>query len=67
MQQVRILRRGGVSALTSLSRPTIYRLISCGKFPKPIRLSANAVGWDVRDVLAWIDDRKASSCGGGAR
>lgn len=59
MSQVRILRRSAVTAMTSLSRPTIYRLVKAGKFPRPLRLSANAVGWDVRDVLTWIDDRRA--------
>lgn len=66
MQNIGILRRLGVSALTGLSRPTIYRLISRGEFPRPIRLSANAVGWDLKDILAWIEDRKAASYRGAA-
>ena len=61
MQHRRILRRRGVADLTSLSLATIYRLIGRGDFPTPIRLSTNTVGWDVRDVDAWIERRKAAS------
>jgi prophage regulatory protein len=43
-----------------LSRPTVWRLVKQGKFPKPIRLtSAHAVGWLSSEVQAWIQARIA--------
>lgn len=59
MQHPRIIRRHGLRAMTNLSLATIYRLIKRGEFPRPIRLSDQAVGWDIQDVHAWIDARKA--------
>jgi prophage regulatory protein len=67
MQTRRILRRQGLKDLTCLSLPTIYRMIKRLEFPAPIRLSTNAVGWDMEEVNAWIDARKASRSLGGAR
>ena len=59
MEPLRIIRRHGLRQLTNLSLATIYRLIKRGDFPRPIRLSAQAVGWDINDVNAWIEGRKA--------
>ena len=39
------------------SRSEIYRLISLGKFPKPITLGERAVAWDMDEVEAWIRAR----------
>lgn len=61
MESQRIIRRHGLCAMTRLSMATIYRLIQRGDFPKPIRLSLHAVGWDIVDVDAWIQSRKAAS------
>lgn len=64
MQPTRIVRRHGLRAMTNLSLATIYRLIKRGDFPRPIRLSTQAVGWDINDVHAWIEARKAGQlCG----
>jgi prophage regulatory protein len=50
-----ILRIETVVALTGLSKPTIYRLISEKSFPKPLRLTAGARGWRLSEVLTWIE------------
>ena len=39
---------------TRLSRASIYRLISNGKFPKQIHLSERATAWLRSEVMAWI-------------
>ena len=39
---------------TRLSRASIYRLISKGKFPKQIHLSERATAWLRSEVMAWI-------------
>jgi prophage regulatory protein len=46
---------------TSLSRTTIYRLISQGTFPAPIKIGPNAVGWLQQDVSEYIMARKVES------
>jgi prophage regulatory protein len=48
-----VLRRADVERATGLPRSTIYELRARGTFPKPIRLSARAVGWLEAEILAW--------------
>lgn len=53
-------RRTELEALTGLSRSTIYALMADGKFPRPIRLGAKAVGWPESDVARWFSERDAA-------
>ena len=57
----KILRLRSVTARTELSRSCIYRFVTLGKFPKPIRLGPRAVGWLEAEVEAWIEKRIAES------
>jgi len=41
-----------------LSRSQIWRLEKAGKFPRRIKLSDNAVGWDTAEVEQWLEERK---------
>lgn len=50
----RFLSAAHVVDLTSLSRPTIYRRMDAGDFPKPVRLSPRRVGWKEAEVRAWM-------------
>jgi prophage regulatory protein len=54
-----ILRRKQVEARTGLSRSTLYSMIQCGQFPRPIPLTARAVGWLQSDIEQWIAERAA--------
>jgi prophage regulatory protein len=47
---LRILRRPEVEARTGYPTSTLYTKIAAGEFPRPIKLSARAVGWDERLV-----------------
>jgi prophage regulatory protein len=47
---LRILRRPEVEARTGYPTSTLYTKIAAGEFPRPIKLSARAVGWDERRV-----------------
>jgi len=49
-----------VIAATSLSKSTIYRLISINKFPRPVKISARRVGWRPADIDAFIASPPAS-------
>ena len=54
LDDLRVLRREKVEAMTGLSRSTIYALVRRGSFPKPLRLGPRAVGWRLADVRDWI-------------
>ena len=55
-----IHRKKGVIALTGLSATTLWRLTRRGEFPKPIRLSAGAVGWLDSEIQDWLAERAAA-------
>ena len=46
-----VIRRVGVS------RPTIYRWMREGTFPKQISIGANSVVWLESDITKWMDQR----------
>lgn len=52
-----ILRRKQVEDVVGLKRSALYALIGAGKFPKPIHLSARAVGWLSHEVDNWLQSR----------
>lgn len=55
-----ILRLPDVRKRVGLSKSQIYALIARGEFPKQLRLSTRASGWDSRAILAWIESRTAA-------
>ena len=54
----KILRIKEVTALTGLSRTTLWRRVKDGSFPQPIRLSRRCVGWFAADVAEWQGSRE---------
>lgn len=58
--RVRILRRPEVEQRTGLSRSAIYAAMAAGDFPKPLKLTAKAVGWTDSSIDAWIASRSAA-------
>ena len=54
-------RLPAVKSRTGLSRSEIYRRISIGSFPGPVKLGARASAWDSRQVDQWISQRIAAS------
>ena len=56
-----VLRRRQVEGRTGLGRSSLYALIADGKFPAPIRLSANTVGWLEHEIDAWMAERAKCS------
>lgn len=55
-----ILRRADVERVTGLPRSTIYDRIASGQFPKPIKLSAQSVGWLESEIAEWQEARIAA-------
>jgi len=53
----RLLSMRDVIALTTYSRPSIYRLVAAGQFPKPLKLGDVKIAFRESEVLAWLDSR----------
>lgn len=49
-----------VKARTGLGRSEIYRRISVGQFPAPIKLGERASAWNAAEVDEWIAARIAA-------
>ena len=50
----RLIRIKDVMDRTGLARSTVYKYISLGQFPQPIKLGTRAVAWVEHEVEAWI-------------
>ena len=53
----RALNLEEVLGLISLSSATVYRMMSLGAFPRPVRLSVRATGWRSDEVEEWLASR----------
>lgn len=53
----RFMRRKEVEQETGLSRPTIYRQMASGTFPKPRRIGVQAVAWLSTEIEEWKRQR----------
>lgn len=64
---LKILRRKELEQLSGLSRSTIYDKMNPKSsrydkdFPKPVKLSLNAVGWFEQDILTWLKTRSVAN------
>jgi prophage regulatory protein len=50
-------RASRVSEQTGLARTTIYKMVSEGRFPAPVRLTSNTSAWRSEEVERWISER----------
>jgi len=55
----RCLRLPAVCEKTGFSKPSIYRLMSEGRFPQSKRIGARAVAWLESELDDWIDNLKS--------
>lgn len=55
----RIERLPDVIARTGMGKSWIYAAVQRGQFPKPVKLSARAIGWRSSDVDLWLASRAA--------
>lgn len=54
-QEVEIWRLPRVSKTTGFSKPTIYRKMKEGTFPRARKIGERGVGWLSTEILAWIN------------
>ena len=52
-QTCQLLSAKTLGEMLSLSKHQIFRLNSCGKIPKPIRIGG-AVRWSAEEISAWL-------------
>jgi prophage regulatory protein len=53
-----LLRIDTVCAISGLSVPTIYRLMSQNKFPRPVKITNTARAWKLSEIGAWVESRE---------
>ena len=57
----KIYRWSELKDLIPLSRSRIYQLMEKGAFPKPLKLSDRAIGWEASKINAWLEQKTQSS------
>ena len=62
----RLLRLLEVVTMVGLAKSTIYKLMSKGKFPSPIKHTARASTWKLSDIQAYIRGDHATAPGASA-
>ena len=58
-----IVRMPNVLVMTGMSKPSVYRMMKTGTFPRRIQLSPGAVGWLRTEIEQWVVDRMAADRG----
>ncbi|WP_289118182.1 AlpA family transcriptional regulator [uncultured Idiomarina sp.] len=51
---MKLMKVKEVMHATSLARPTIYKYMAKGQFPKPVSLGGRAVAWVADEIDDWI-------------
>ena len=57
---ISLLRLETVKLKTGLARSTIYKLVSTGEFPLPVKLTGKAIAWASNEVDLWIASRMSA-------
>ena len=52
-----ILHLPEVTAKTGKSRTTLWRDVRAGRFPPPIKLGGNRIGWLEEEITEWQESR----------
>ena len=54
---MRILKAKQVAEEINVSVPQVNKLVSLGRFPKPIKLGERGSGWLTSEIDAWLQSR----------
>ncbi|MDH4331255.1 MAG: AlpA family phage regulatory protein [Desulfobulbaceae bacterium] len=57
LEDIGFLRMPDVKKLTGLGRSSIYQMMADGVFPRSVAIGSRAVGWMVRDIRGWLQER----------
>ena len=61
MDQRRILRQPSAAEYLALKESTLEKFRTAGGGPRFILLGSRAIGYDIRDLDAWLEERKHTS------
>ncbi|MCX7586142.1 helix-turn-helix transcriptional regulator [Phenylobacterium sp. 58.2.17] len=56
----RMIRRRELREMVPLADSTIYEMEQRGEFPRRFALSPRCIVWDLSEVEAWLDKRRAA-------
>lgn len=59
MTDIQLLNIKEVSKITGISRPSIYRLMNEGNFPKPLKLAPKTVRWSLATLIEWVNSHES--------
>ena len=54
---MKVLKVKQVAEEINVSIPQVYKLVSLGRFPKPIKLGERGSGWLIKEIDAWLQSR----------
>ena len=54
------LRQSQVLSFIPISRSTLWRRVTTGTFPAPLKLSPRVTVWRVEDVRRWIQEQSCA-------
>ena len=57
MSNSKVLKVKEVASEINVSVPQVYKLVSLGRFPKPIKLGERGSGWLRIEIDAWLQSR----------
>lgn len=52
------IRQAGLLAMLPISSATLWRWVSKGDFPQPVKLSPRITAWRLSDVQKWLNGAK---------
>lgn len=58
---IQLINRKTLHKIIPLAERTIYDMEKRGEFPNRIALTTRNVAWDLAEVQAWIETRKAAN------
>ena len=53
----KVLKAKQVAEEINISVPQVYKLVSLGRFPKPIKLGERGSGWLTSEIDDWLQSR----------
>ena len=57
MSGEQLIRLRDLLAQLGISRSAVYRMMDDGKFPRPLKLSAQTIAFKQSEIDAWVESR----------